>query len=127
MERLPVTDVPTARASGHRSLACGALSCLDVHYYRRFWDERRGDAFSGWGAATYLFETDNAGTVIRQVEVYRNGNVLRYGHDHRADEYGQLSDQPLDLADFEPFRIAEAEFAAAWPAGEVSGPDLRQR
>lgn len=95
-----------------------------MNHYRRPWHEGRGDAYDNWGAATYFFETDDDGAVLRQIETYANGNVLRYSDDHRVDEYGQLAEHPLDLVDFEPFRVAETDFTAAWPAGKASGPDI---
>jgi hypothetical protein len=73
--------------------------------FRRRWEEDRGDRFSSWGHATYLFQTDASGVVSEQVEVYDDGHVLVYDARHPADEYGALTDQPIALADFAPFEI----------------------
>lgn len=44
-----------------------------MRYYRRRWNETRGDAFSSWGGATYYFEVGEDGWPTRQVEVYDAG------------------------------------------------------
>ena len=64
--------------------------------------------------------TDDAGVVQQQAEVYDNDCVLVYDGDHVADEFGGLSDQPLDLDDFEPYEIDAASYENA-----ISG--LRRR
>lgn len=87
----------------------------DVHrYYKRRWEERRGDQFSDWGEATYYFEIDEAGYAIRQIETYANGRTLRYDRDRREDKFGSLADQPLDSGEFRAFEIAGDEFERAW-------------
>jgi len=63
-----------------------------MRYFRRRWDESRGDHSDHWGAATYLFEVDSVGRPIRQLEIY-NGTRLRYDSEHSEDEYGFLSGQ----------------------------------
>jgi hypothetical protein len=77
----------------------------DVRYFRRRWDEERGDSYSAWGHSWWHFATDNKGVVMKQVEIYDNGTVLVYDEQHPEDEYGGLSLVPLDLADFEPYAI----------------------
>jgi hypothetical protein len=62
----------------------------------RPWDETRGDQFDAWGRSRWLFETDEAGNVLRQVELYDGGQRLRYDENRREDLYGGLSEQPLD-------------------------------
>jgi hypothetical protein len=40
-------------------------------------EEGPGDKADAWGPADYFFETDDRGTVLRHVQVYANGTVLR--------------------------------------------------
>jgi len=51
-------------------------------------------------SAVYLFEVGNDLRPTRQIEVYENGRKLRYGPGRLTDEFGMLSDQPLDPDDF---------------------------
>jgi hypothetical protein len=95
-----------------------------MRYYERRWEQGRGDQFDTWGPAVYFFETDDNGAVLRQVEVYANGTVLRYGAGHVEDDYGQLADQPLDVVAMAPFLTDESAFERAWPSGTSSGPLL---
>jgi hypothetical protein len=84
------------------------------HYYRRAWDESRGDAHDAWGASEWLFEVDDGGLVLRQIEIYDAGPTLRYNEERPEDEFGGLSMAPLDSAEWEPFSITVAEFERAW-------------
>ena len=83
-----------------------------ARYFRRRWNEDPGFEIAGWGASDWLFETDEDGRVVRQVEVFENGNVLLYDASHDEDAYGGLSVEPLDLMDFAPFEITADTFAA---------------
>ena len=55
---------------------------------------------------------------VAQVEVYDRGPTLRYDWGRRGDEFGGLSDQPLDLAEFAGFEIPRPEFERVWGQGE---------
>ena len=84
-------------------------------YFERHWDEPTGDPLTNaWGTATYYFETDNSGRVLRQIEVYQNGRKLKYDQDSSEDEYGRLADQPLDLQEFAECSIAKDKFETIW-------------
>lgn len=84
-------------------------------YCKRFWNETTGAVLTdAWGSCTYFFETDRDGNVLRQMQVYANRNKLRYTHDYSEDEYGGLSEVPLDLAEFDQFRITREEFEKVW-------------
>lgn len=96
----------------------------DVRYYKRRWEQGRGDQFDAWGPADYYFEVDDGGAVLRQIEVYSHGAVLRYDPGHVKDEFGQLADQPLDLVAMEPYVTDKAAFERAWPPGQAAGPSL---
>ena len=67
-----------------------------MRYFRSNWPETRGDEYDHWGTATYWLEVDTEKTVVRQLEIYANGSVLKYDLQKQHDEYGGLSDQPLD-------------------------------
>lgn len=83
-------------------------------YFRRRWEESRGDQFDDWGASVWYFEVDAEGYPLRQVEVYDSGVVLTYDRSHDHDEFGGLGDQPIDADDFASFEILGEEFDAAW-------------
>lgn len=85
-----------------------------MRYYRRRWDESRGDDHDSWGSSDWFFEVADDGTVVRQVEAYDAGAVRRYSTDHPQDEDGSLSEAPFDAAEWEPYRITAEEFAQAW-------------
>ena len=84
-----------------------------MRFFRRRWDEDRGDEHADWGVATYYFATDESGTVREQVEAYEDGHVLRYDEARPADELGMLSDQRLELAEMARYEIDEATWRAA--------------
>ena len=46
-------------------------------FYRRRWDQSRGDEFDAWGRSVWYFEVNEDGWPVRQVEVYDTGPVLR--------------------------------------------------
>jgi hypothetical protein len=83
-------------------------------YFKRKWDESRGDDYDDWGGSLWLIETDHDRWPLRQIEIYDGGQVLFYDRQHMNDEYGMLGDQPLDADEFEPFKITQAEFEHAW-------------
>ncbi len=83
-------------------------------YFKRHWDESRGDTYDSWGTSDWLFETDQEGAVNRQIEIYENGTVLKYELDHLQDEFGMLADQNLDIADFLESEISAHEFEESW-------------
>ena len=93
---------------------------MTVRYFKRRWDEPRGDQFDSWGLSIWYFEVDADGYPLRQIEVYENGPTLKYDASHIEDEYGALGDQPLDLSEFSAFEISQEEFVVAWsfPKGE---------
>lgn len=95
-----------------------------MRYYRRRWEGKPDGDLSDWGPADYFLETDDGGAVLRQVEVYANGSILRYDHSYTSDRYGQLSDQPLDINEFEPFGSDETAFDQVWPPGTEAGAQL---
>ena len=86
-----------------------------MNYYKRFWDETTGDDLTdSWGTSTFYFETDEENNVLRQVQVFQNEKGLKYGDEFSQDEYGFLSDQPLDDEEFKSLRIEKDEFENFW-------------
>lgn len=86
-------------------------------WFKRRWDESRGDQFDSWGAATYFFEVGDDGRPMRQVEINDDGPSLRYGPDRTEDEYGQLGDARLDaLGDWTGWAISAAEIERVRPS-----------
>ena len=54
------------------------------------------------------------GYAARQMEVYENGVILKYDSSHLKDEYGFLSDQPLEPEKNSVPEITASEFEEAW-------------
>ncbi|AXO79856.1 hypothetical protein DZC78_05455 [Olleya aquimaris] len=85
-----------------------------MKYYKRNWEESRGDEFDNWGKSIWYFETDNSGLPTKQMEVYASGKVLKYDQTKMEDDFGGLGDQELDLDEFSEFEITELEFNKVW-------------
>ena len=83
-------------------------------YFKREWKDTRGDQYDSWGTCTYYFETDDKGQPSRHVEIYDNGNVLKYSKDNLEDEFGTLANNKLYLKQFEPFKIEQNDFMEVW-------------
>lgn len=88
-------------------------------YFKRKWDETRGDELDFWGKSTWYFEVGTDGYPIKQIELYENGNRLKYHSEKTFDDYGSLGDQALDMDEFKEFEIEKAEFENEW---EKSNP-----
>lgn len=88
-----------------------------MHYERFWWNETRGDRYDDWGYSTFWMERGEDGYASRQMEVYDNGNVLKYDSSHLEDQYGMLSDVKLtadELKESQTEFISAEEFEAAW-------------
>lgn len=85
-----------------------------MKYYKRNWEESRGDEFDDWGKSIWYFETDDSGLPTKQIEVYENGKRLKYDQTKMEDDFGGLGDQELDLDEFSEFEITESEFNKVW-------------
>ena len=87
-----------------------------MRYFRRPWDETRGDEHDGWGTAVYYLEVGPDHFATRQLEVHANGVRLKDDEARPTDPYGGLADQALALEEegFLPFEIGRDEFEAAW-------------
>lgn len=94
-----------------------------MNYYKAFWDESRCDEFDSWGTCTYYFEVDDDDFVLKQLQIYENGTILKYKDDSILDdEYGGLTDQPLTKEDIElngfP-QISKDEFYNLWNSSKA--------
>ena len=83
-------------------------------YVKRHWNDLRGDEHDAWGTSWWYFEVDDEGGVLRQIEQYDSGVRLCYGEQHIEDEFGGLSQAPLDLSEPEYTAISSQDFEAAW-------------
>jgi uncharacterized protein (DUF433 family) len=89
------------------------------NYYKRFWEESTGNELTNsWGCSTYYFETEANFAVLRQMEIFENGQVLKYNTEYLDDKFGGLSEVPLDFEDFEPYRITRDEFETRWQTSQ---------
>lgn len=87
------------------------------------WAESRGDEFDSWGTSTWYFEIDDSQRVSRQVEIYTEGPVLRYGPTNPEDAYGLLSELDNTTADLT--EVTHDEFESAWVRGSDQNPTPR--
>jgi hypothetical protein len=85
-----------------------------MKYFKRYWNEPRGDTHNAWGFSWWFFETNSKGEVFRQVEKYDSGRTIYYDIEHREDEFGGLTQTVLDLKEFEQFEINREEFEDVW-------------
>ena len=114
--------IPDPRFSHLREELRGTLlqvasdNAASMAFYKRRWDEDRGDDHAAWGCSDWFFEVAPDGTVTRQMETYDDGTVLQYHANHIEDTFGFLTDQPLDHSEYRPFAISRDEFEAAWTA-----------
>lgn len=83
-------------------------------YFKRNWNETRADKYDSWGKSIWYFEVDNDGYPIKQIELYENGNRLKYHSDKTFDDYGKLGDQVLNIDEFKSFEIEKTEFENEW-------------
>ena len=81
-------------------------------YYKRIWDESRGDDYDSWGSSVWYFEVCKISGITRQqMEIYANGQALLYDEDiNTFDRYGGLSEIPFDVEKCESFEISKLEY-----------------
>jgi hypothetical protein len=74
--------------------------------------ERHED--TDWGRITQYREVSDDQFAVRQVDVYENGNVLRYDRSHRRDDYGSLMGRKFSR---------KAKWAIDFPGAEMISAD----
>ncbi|GAB4475935.1 MAG: hypothetical protein Kow00124_17550 [Anaerolineae bacterium] len=81
----------------------------------RYYSIDMEDSYANWGSLTLMYEVDEEGEVLRQIEVYKSGRVLFYDQEHEEDEYGSLS-EPLHEHEryMRQFEISSKDFERAW-------------
>src|SRR2546421_2944434 len=69
-----------------------------------------------WGEATYWLEVNDRGDAERELQVYPNGNVLRYDREHPGDRYGALDIMVVDGDEeaWAEYQITREEFEEQW-------------
>jgi hypothetical protein len=117
--RITITiRVSDGESEGSRSFQldvqpCNGCGLVIPSYYKRQWNESRADEHKDWGTSTWYLETVET-RPTRQIQVYTNGTVLQYDPQHNEDAFGRLSEEALDVAEFAPFQISQAEFYELW-------------
>src|SRR4051794_6036431 len=71
-----------------------------------------------WGGITRYLEVGDDQLVVRQVDVYENGNVLRYDRFHQWDGYGMLLGLKFSR---------KPKWAAFFPGAEIISGDAFER
>jgi hypothetical protein len=85
-----------------------------MKYFRYHWNESRGDEFSNWGNSIWLVEVGDDNYAVRQMEIYENGNILKYDSNHFEDNFGFLGDQKIENDENELEEISFTEFEKIW-------------
>ncbi|WP_277228629.1 DUF433 domain-containing protein [Hymenobacter sp. YC55] len=85
-----------------------------MKYFKRYWNETTGnDLTDSWGASYYYFETNDQLNVVRQLQLFEKGQVLKYNTEYLEDNLGGLAEVPLE-EEFELFQIKKEEFEQLW-------------
>lgn len=92
------------RSPLHACPAGPARQDVVMPFYRRLWNESRGDAYDDWGTAVYYFWVSD-GAVEQQVERYDSGVLLAYDRYHREDQFGQMTTEPLDPDEWSQYEV----------------------
>lgn len=86
-----------------------------AYYFKYYWDEPTGEPITNaWGRSTYYIETDEEFFASRQLQIFENGNVLKYDRSYMDDKLGGLAEHPIDTEDFDGEQIDKEQFEALW-------------
>ncbi len=86
-----------------------------MNYFKRHWPETTGsESTNSWGTSSFWFETDEEYKVLRQIQLFANGNCLKYDATYSEDKFGGLAEIPLDAEEFKPYQIGKDEFEEQW-------------
>ncbi|GAB1357546.1 hypothetical protein MASR1M29_17150 [Cloacibacterium normanense] len=86
-----------------------------MRYFKKNWEETSGDELTDdWGVSIFYFETDDSLIVFKQIQIFENGNILKYDELNNEDEFGSMADQSLEEEEFLDFEIPKEEFYNIW-------------
>ncbi len=77
-----------------------------MYYFKRNWDETTGEEMTdSWGFSLFYFETDGEGRVLRQMQLFEGGQVLKYDPGYPDDKYGGISEYLFDPEEFKEYLV----------------------
>ena len=86
-----------------------------MRYFKKNWEETTGDELTDdWGVSIFYFETDDSLNVFKQIQIFENGNILKYDELNNEDEFGAMADQSLEEEEFLDCEISKEEFYNIW-------------
>ena len=86
-----------------------------MRYFKKNWEETTGDELTDdWGVSIFYFETDDSLNVFKQIQIFENGNILKYDELNNENEFGAMSDQSLEEKEFLDCEITKEEFNNIW-------------
>tara|TARA_R110000744_G_scaffold38995_1_gene88881 strand:- start:82 stop:357 length:276 start_codon:yes stop_codon:yes gene_type:complete len=85
-----------------------------MKYFKAEWNESRGDEYDSWGTSIWFLELDEENNPIRQIEVYQNGNILKYDSIKMTDDFGMLGDQAKQIEEMNGIELSQSEFESQW-------------
>ena len=86
-----------------------------MRYFKKNWEETTGEELTDdWGVSIFYFETDDSLNVLKQIQIFENGNILKYDELNNEDEFGAMADQSLEEEEFLDCEITKEEFYNIW-------------
>jgi len=52
--------------------------------------------------------------VLKQIQVFQNKKILKYDEQNFEDQYGFLTDRPLEIEDLGDSELSEIDFYKIW-------------
>lgn len=91
-------------------------------YFKYRWNESRGDEYDNWGFSNWYNEFDEDFFTLRVIQVFDNGNILKYSEEYIDDEFGMLPEGVLifeDLIASGSVEISQEEFESVWTSSKA--------
>ena len=86
-----------------------------MRYFKKNWEETTGDELTDdWGVSIFYFETDDSLNFLKQIQIFENGNILKYDELNNENEFGAMADQSLEEKEFLDCEITKEEFYNIW-------------
>ena len=86
-----------------------------MRYLKKKWEETTGNELTDdWGVSIFYFETDDSLNVLKQIQIFENGNILKYDELNNENEFGAMADQSLEEEEFLDCEISKEEFYNIW-------------